>query len=223
MEIPSRRSRTPRIVVLQSCDETYLPLFRVTSPVNEEYAKKHAYVYRQLVGNISQVPHTANFNRYYLLRDEIEAKCFDWAAWLDSDALVIDHAVKLESIIDNSPEKMLIACRGADRGSYDINNGVFLINLRHPQALSMIEYVIAACERIPPANTEFCDDQCHMHCWLSQRADAGGDIAILRRYTDSETSLFNYDGSFIRHVLRGHGSLEKRVEELQRLKRLVQG
>ncbi len=219
LEVASRPpTDAPAIVILQSCDVLYLPLLRATSATNREYAEKHGYAYHTYVGNLSPIPHTSSFNRYYLIRREIKAGRFDWALWLDSDALVMDHGKRLESIIEKSPEKMLIACRGGRQGEHDINAGVLFLNLRHRQALSMVEYVIGECERIDPSrDAGFWCVQCHLHRWLSQHGDQHGKIPLLQRYTDPDANLFNYDGPFIWHVLREHGPIEKRTAELERL------
>ena len=206
-----------RITVLQSCDEAYAPILEATADANSAYASAHGYSYQKVVGNISRIPHTANFNRYYLLRDEIESGHHDWALWLDADAIVIDDRATLESIIARTPDKMLIACRGSMRGEFDINNGVFLLNLRHTLASQMVESAIRHCESIDPGNATFRSDQYVMHAWLLAQMDEDGRIEISQCYTGRDYNLFNYDGPFIRHVLRQHGPFERRVRELQRL------
>ena len=206
-----------RITVLQSCDEAYAPMLEVTADTNSAYATAHCYSYQCVVGNLSHVPHTGNFNRYYLLRDEIESGRHDWAFWLDADAIVIDAQTTLESIIARTPDKMLIACRGSMLGEHDINNGVFLLNLRHPSALQMVEAAIRHCERLDPRNTSFRSDQYVMHAWLLTQIDKSGRVDICQCYTGRDYNLFNYDGPFIRHVLREHGPFEQRVRELHRL------
>jgi hypothetical protein len=206
-----------RITILQSCDIPYTPLLDTTAATNRAYATAHDYTYRQHVGNLSPIPNTANFNRYYLLRQEIDSGTHDWALWLDADAIVVNHATSLESIIDRTPDKMLIACRGGCGGEQDINNGVFLLALRHPLASEMVEALISHCEQLDPRDSSFKDDQYVMHTWLRSRANEHGAIEILKCYTDGEYNLFNYDGCFIKHVLREHGALAERVGELRRL------
>ena len=209
----------PRIVIVQSCDETYAPLLAITANVNEKYAARHGYTYQSVAGNLAAVANTSNFNRYYLLRQEIEAGTHDWALWMDADAIVIDDNVLLEHFINHSSSKLLIACRGTMDGDHDINNGVFLLNLRHQLARDIVEFCIRACERIDPGNTSFHSDQRHMHKWLFDKRDASGRIHFIKCYTGEEYNCLNYDGPFIRHVLREFGDYEQRVHELQRLAR----
>jgi hypothetical protein len=207
----------PRIVILQSCDDKYAPMLVATTQVNSGYAAKHGYSYRSFVGNLATVPNTANFNRYYLLREELESGRHDWAFWMDADAIVIDDHVPLENFINRNPDKLLIACRGAMNGDYDINNGVFLLNLRHELASEVVEFCINACERINPGNLSFQCDQMQMHKWLMDKRDASGRVHFVKCYTGEEHHCMNYDGPFIRHILREFGDFQQRVQELQRL------
>ena len=142
--------RCARTIILQSCDASYTPLLDATAATNQAYARKHGYAFRQFVGNLSSIPHTANFNRYYLLREEISRGEHDWALWLDADAIVVNHANRLETIIERSPDRLLIACRGTFDGEFDINNGVFLLNLRHRLSGEIVDAMIGHCERLDP-------------------------------------------------------------------------
>jgi len=170
-----------------------------------------------MIGNLSPIPQTANFNRYYLLRQAIAEQRYDWAVWIDADAIIIDPQVTLESIIGRSPDKLVIACRGGHAGEHDINNGIFFLNLRHPYAREMIEYSINHCERLNCQTGGFRGDQHTMQTWLSSKFDINGHIALLQRYGGNEYNLFNYDGPFIRHVLRVCGALDQRIVKLRQL------
>ncbi len=195
----------------------YAGCLHATVETHVAYAKAHDYGYRWVIGNLSPTPQTANFNRYYLLRQAFIEDHYDWAMWIDADAIVIDATVTLESIIDRSPDQLLIACRGGNAGDFDINNGVFFLNLRHPHARELVEHCIEYCERLDRQSCGFRGDQKVMHDWLRLRQDIDGHLDLLRRYTDREYNLFNYDGQFVRHVLRTCGTLDQRIDELRRL------
>ncbi|MCH5376575.1 MAG: hypothetical protein JJ992_21610, partial [Planctomycetes bacterium] len=203
--------------MLQSCDDRFAPMLEATVGTNSSYARRHGYSYQQVIGNLSPVPDTGNFNRYYLLRQEIDREAHDWALWLDADAIVIDHQIRLESIIDRSPAKMLIACRGSLHGDHDVNNGVFLLNLRHRQAREMIDACIGYCESLDRRSKGFHDDQHVMQAWLMTQRDDTGRVPSVQCYAGAEYNLFNYDGAFIRHVLREFGEFQQRVRRLQTL------
>lgn len=215
-------SQPYRISILQSSDEHYERLLLATAGVNRAYAQAHGYAYRCTIGTFTANSHTGNFNRYYMLRNDLDAAQNDWALWLDADAIVVDHRVRLESIIDRTPEKLIIACRGSERGDYDINNGVFLLNLRHSQARELVDCLIRHVEGLPAGTRCFNDDQHVMHDWLRGKSDCGARVPMVRCYRGAEYNLFNYDGPFIRHVLRDSGDLDQRVNELVRLGNEVQ-
>jgi hypothetical protein len=206
----------PSTVLLQSCDERYAPLLEITGAVNAAYAAAHGYAYRRFVGFKSPGA-GANFNRYYLIREELDRGEHDWALWLDADALVVDLSVPLESIIARTPDKLLIACQGTLRGDFDINNGVFLISLRHPLARTFVDHMLLSGDQLGNPPQGFYSDQRVMHEWLRDQGDQEGRIPIVQRYTGEESNLFNYDGGFIQHVLRERGDFETRLEILRGL------
>jgi hypothetical protein len=210
----------PSTIVLQSCDETYAPLLEASGPVNSTYAALHGYTYRSFVGFMSPTA-GANFNRYHLIREELDVGRHDWAFWMDVDAIAIDLRFPLESLIERTPEKMLIACTGTDRGEFDINNGVFLMNLRHPLARELVEDVIRVGDSLGRAPNGFYSDQAIMQRWLQGYADEAGHISFLQCYAGSDRSLFNYDGRFIKHVLRTCGNGEQRLAKIRRLAELA--
>lgn len=206
-----------RVLILQSCDEPYKPMLLATTAANQAYARAHGYGYRGTVDNFSARSRTGNFNRYYLLRDELDQARYDWALWLDADAIVLDHRVTLESIIDRTPDRLIIACRGGEHGDYDINNGVFLLNLGHPRAREVVDCCIRYVENLPTDDVWFHDDQWLVHEWL-KASEGQGEPPLVQCYKGGDYNLFNYDGAFIRHVLREFGGFEERVSELHRLR-----
>lgn len=208
-----------QIIVLQSSDHDYAPFLELTASVNRRYAALMGYGYKNFIGNISPRPQTANFNRYYLLREVTTRTSHQWALWMDADAIVIDPTVRLESIVHANRDRLIIACRGCDAGEHDINNGVFLFNLRHPLARRFLSHLIMAARRVSPNNSRFQSDQRHVQAWLRRRMEPDGRIRVAKRYAGSESDKFNYDGPFIQHVLRTWGTLEERLERLRVLRR----
>ena len=210
-----------KTVILQSCDEPFAKHFQSALKANAAYANANGYGYQQVIGNLSPVPNTSNFNRYYLLQQQIDKQTYDWAFWIDGDAAIIDRTILLESIIDRSPDKLLIACRGSMNGDHDINNGVFFLNLRHTLARSLTTRCIEHCEglseSVNPNDSGFQDDQHVMHDWLHSHRNESGRVPIVQCYTGDEANLFNYDGPFVRHLLREFGSLQSRGEQLSLL------
>jgi hypothetical protein len=206
-----------RVVIVQSSDRDYRTLLSVTGRVNAHYARRHAYGYCRFVGNLSATPSTANFNRYYIIRYLVDLQKFGWALWLDADAMIVDHTRRLEDVVELSPRQLLIACAGQNHGHYDINSGVFFVNLGHPRVLRMTQSVIDECERLGPNHSARTSDQHHLQQWLRRHAGPEGIIPFLRRFCGPDASAFNYRGDFIRHELREYGTPEQRLEVLKQL------
>lgn len=207
------------IQMFQSCDVRYAPMLQVVSEANRAYAKLHGYAYSATIENCSITPYTANFNRFYLLRESILQGGYDWALWMDADAVVVDPRIKLESFIRDNSDKLIIACRGADKGDFDINNGVFFLNLKHPLALDVVNECIRYVESLPADNRAFHHDQKVMHSWLRTKEDSAGKIDCLKCYRGQQYNLFNYDGRFIQHVLSEGRDFKWRMNRLQSLAR----
>jgi hypothetical protein len=203
------------IILIQSCDEGYFSLLESTSSANSSYAARHGYGYRAEVGNLCPVPNSGNWNRYYLLKQEILSGIYDWAFWMDADAVVRNQTIPLETIIDRTPDKTVIACSGGNDHDHNINNGVFLLNLRHPLAHELVDYAIAQSRRLDPQGRRFQADQPTMQHWLRRYYDGRGKIPLVKNYSGPEHNLFNYTGPFVCHVLRKHGPLEKRLDRLR--------
>ncbi len=209
------RRDAPRLILLQSSDRDYAPFLDVTGDVNREYAERFNCGYASFVGNASRRPKTANFNRYFMLRHVVAQTNCQWAMWMDADAIVVDPTIRPDSIIDASPDKLIIACRGRDTGPHDINNGVFFLNLRHRETERFLRYLTRVCFRLPPRNSSFHSDQRHVHDWLKTRRSPSGAINCVKRYTGSQHDKFNYGGPFIHHALRKSGTFEQRLDQLR--------
>ncbi len=208
-----------RVIVLQSTDRAYAPLLEVSGRTNRRYAERMNYAYAQYIGNPAPRPMTANFNRYYLLREVMRHTTHQWALWIDADAIVADPSVSVEPIINADRDKLIIACRGTDAGEHDINNGVFFFNLRHRDAARFLGYVIVAVRHVRPDNSRFRSDQRHMQSWLRRRMRPDGSIPQLKRYAGRHANDFNYNGPFIKHFLRRAGSFDQRIERLKSVQR----
>lgn len=214
-----RHTAEQRVIVLQSADRTYAPFLEVTGCANCRYAERMNHAYAQFIGNVGPRPMTANFNRYYLLREVAKHTYHQWALWMDADAIVVDPAVPLESIIDGDRDKLIIACAGHRWGDHDVNNGVFFFNLRHPETSRFLRYLIGAARHVRRDNARFHSDQQHFQAWLWRRRRADGSIACVKRYAGSSSRTFNYNGTFIQHALRRTGTFEQRLQRLQSLQR----
>ena len=84
------------IVTLYTPDIEYA---YITTEYNNRYAKKHGYCFVEYCGSLDKTrkPHWSK-----ILAITANLVHFDWVWWLDVDAIVMDHGIKLESIIDEN-------------------------------------------------------------------------------------------------------------------------
>lgn len=133
------------LIVLQTaCGETYEQMLKVTEACHRKWCEMHNYTYRSFVGIKRGVhPWHASFNRFYMLNEVIQEGTYDWALYMDVDCVVVDLAKSMQDLLD--PKYAIIACSGGGH-DWEINAGIFLLNLRHPQAPEIISLCIKVYE-----------------------------------------------------------------------------
>lgn len=201
-----------KIVILQSCDYKYMDFVDITMKPNMKYAQIHNYTYKFSIGESA---FSSYYNRHFMLRDELASGKYDWALWMDVDAMVHNIEITLESIIDESPDKMLICCQGGMGGEWDVNMGVFFLNLRHPLTRQFVDDAVIKYNNMIIGAITYMDDQAHVQNWLLERM-VNEKISFLKRYVDSEHNKFNYGGNFIAHHLTASGTWGERLERLSK-------
>ena len=228
-----------RIVLVQTCDATsgYKGLMDVTRKVNEEYCEKWGYEYRAFVGMKRGFhPWHATFNRIYLMEEALKASASgggaDWVVYLDADAYVHNLETRLEEIIfeDDNATKAFIFCTGGGPLPSDINAGVFFMNAKSPFAAPVISLWKTYYESIltddilfrAPVPWSICSktlcvqDQSMLEAIFKTYDEMGVLPRILRTYQDGSGggNRFNYDGAFIKQLIRPHmGSRGPCIEE----------
>ena len=152
----------------------------------------------------------------------VQAKQYDWVFYLDNDAVIIDHTSRLDTYM--KAECLIVAAMGGTDAFFDINDGVMLINLRHPKAVLVIKEWRHMYERVsleslanePDGSfrkygAERFDDQGMLHAVIRQHVEP----ASMCVQTGNNVTM-NYNGSFVKHVLRGDArSVDDRLLELQ--------
>lgn len=215
---------SPSVVIMQTHDgELYEPFFSVTQPANKKYAKKHGYDYWSFVGVIrGQKPWHAAFNRLYMLEMAVQAKQYDWAFYLDNDALIVDHTLNLD--VHLKQHCLIVAAMGGTEAFFDINDGVMLINLRHPKVVFAIKEWRHMYERISTKSLANEPDGSFRKYGAEKYDDQGMLHAVIRQHVHPDSMCvqkgssvtLNYNGSFVRHVLRGDArSVQDRLQELK--------
>jgi len=92
----------------------------------KEYCKLHDYVYifKNKYENELKLP--IYWKKLQFVNDVLENNDFDYVLWLDSDTLIIDKTISLESILEDSDNYSIYM--GKDLNTkFNLNAGVFLI------------------------------------------------------------------------------------------------
>lgn len=133
---------SPIVEIIQTSDaEQYVNMLSLGRDVNQLYARYQQLDYSYFVGiKRGFFPWHATFNRILILHERFLAGYTGWLFYLDADAYVYDLAFDLKHYLTQHEDKALIAAAGGETGeSWDINIGVFLINLAHREANRLIE------------------------------------------------------------------------------------
>lgn len=218
----------PRVLVLQTCDGVkYKDLADLSESVNRKYANRHGYDYKRFDGiKRGGLPWHATFNRIYLIDEEIERGYYDWVIYIDVDAIVVDHGKSIEDFFDY--KYGLIACRGASDDPeifWDINAGVLIYNLRNLHIKQIvqrwredyekfsIEYLSADGDSaFKNLGNRVCDQGLLQDIIRSLGPD------VVKVYRGDEHDAFNYDGPFIKQILRTHDDgTDSRLDKMKRV------
>jgi hypothetical protein len=199
-----------KIMMLQTADGgEYADMLAVGRSVNETYATAHGLKYHYYIGiKRGYFPWHAAFNKVFLIRELMLAGFRGWIFYLDADAFVHDCDFDLAGYLSRYFDKALIAGPGGTGGEpWDINDGVFLINLAHDDARQLIkvwhDHIMSTSDeqlRNAPVWYDVMSDQQWLHLILQQ------EPRFLEGLHLAERSFFNdYKASFVRQVFRAPG------------------
>jgi len=213
----------PKLKVIQTSDPTvYKPLLDITSELNEARCKKLGIAYEKYCGiKRGDCPMFANFNRIYLLLEHLD-KEFDWILYMDADAMITNPLFNPYSVILPDKDKGFIFCTGGKYPKWDVNDGVFFCNLRHPE----VRKVLLQWKN----DFESAQEVCQVNSWAEYHKGHGCQWylqQILKKYYNKSNynwwktymkpnhKVFNYDGPNIKQILRppsGEFNLENRIK-----------
>ena len=137
-----RRGERPAVTLLQTADPfRYAPMLAVTQPNVTEYARRHGFGYRSFVGlKRGRWNWQASYNRLPMLVELLNEGVGGWALYLDADAYVRDLDFDLAAYLRAHRDKAAIfATSGVTGEAWDINSGVALVNLDHPQGRALVQ------------------------------------------------------------------------------------
>jgi hypothetical protein len=197
----------PDVIILQTADGgAYADMLAVGRRANEAYALKHGLAYQCFVGiKRGYFPWHAVFNRIFLIRELILVDFRGWVFYLDADAYVHYMDFDLLSYLKRHVDKAMIAGPGGLGGEpWDINDGVFFINLGHDDARRLIEdwyddFMSTSDEELrnAPRWQDVPSDQPRLHRILQRNEQ------YLRVLHIAERHFFNdHKARFVRHALR---------------------
>ncbi len=213
------------VIFLQTSDHTYRPLLETTSRTVREYCSRHDFGYESYLGIIRGChPWHAVYNRIALLERLVQTGFLGWVCYLDADAFIADLDFDLRNYLADKNEFALIAAPGGPpRVWWNMNDGVFLINLGNPVGRQIIRdwairFAMITDEQLQNAEAwgSVPSDQPLLHEVLQSIPDGN-------KYTlvEDASRLLNYNGRFIKQVLRAAGTFAGRLARLNSSVELV--
>jgi hypothetical protein len=197
-----------KIILMQTADpHLYSEMLWWTSVPNKLYAWRLGIEYQAFLGlKRGYFSWHACFNRLILLHDLLQRRYDGWVFYLDADAYVYDLGFDLHTYIGNLDGKIaMVAGPGGIEGhAWDINTGVFLINLGQRSGQEIIslwydDFMSVSEEDLRNQSEWGMDDQKRLHRVLQNHGELIEAIKIEQR------EFFNdYHASFVRQVLTDH-------------------
>lgn len=226
-----------KLKVIQTCDATspYKTLLEVTRLVNEQYCKRHNYAYEVFTGIKHGVhPWHACFNRIFMFEDEINKQEYDWILYMDADCFVHNLDIKAEDIVADGGDVGMLFCGGAGPDCpvmYEVNSGVIFMNVRNRYADAIVKmwkavfvsiFTDDVCQRsvVPfglvggPSNAIIADQGMLTQILHIYYSFGVLDNIAVKTYRGADYTKFNYNGDFIKQLLRPHcGQYGTQIEE----------
>lgn len=204
------------ITFLQTADANYWRLLKLTSKTVREYCRRNGFLSESFFGIIRGYhPWHATFNRIPLLKRILGGGYSGWVCYLDADAYIADLDFDLAEYLGDKDGVAFIAAPGGRLGWWDVNAGVFFINLSHRVGKQIIHewasrFSLISEDELRAASrwSQVPDDQALLHQVLQDIPDAQSSVLI----DGGNPRLLNENnGLFIRQILRSvGGSIEER-------------
>jgi Domain of unknown function (DUF4214) len=209
------------MLFLQTGDPSFGPFIDQTSRTVREYCRRHRFNCQIFYGTIRGVYRWhATYNRVLLLRQLVDAGHRDWACYLDGDAYIVDLDFDVRAYLrDKADRALVIAQAEADAPWWNVNSGVFMINLGSPVGRRI---VLGWSERLDAISDEELvrykarslerGDQRLLALTLKDMPELEDHVEIDR----ATPPVINYEsGSFIRHQMRPYGSWQQRLKRVR--------
>lgn len=208
------------VTVFQTSDAfNYYEMLQITAETARTLCWRQSLTYESFVGirKGRQAWHST-YNRIPYLREKLNEGYRGWVLHLDADAFVQDPDFDVRSYLAERSRFALIgAPSGASDNFWDINIGVFFLNLAHPTTQDLIIYWSDYLARYDLKNdtsawsVAFADDQAMVHEYLSQRPETEQHLLL-----EPWEFMNAPQASFVRQLMR-HPSVtfEQRVQNIR--------
>ncbi|WP_133637075.1 hypothetical protein [Zavarzinia compransoris] len=196
-------------------------MLAATSRSVTAYCQRHDFRYEAYVGlKRGYFGWHASFNRIYILRELIDRGYRGWAVYMDADAFVADFDFDLRGFLADKDRYAGIFTPSGVTGEYwDINNGIFLINLASPVAHKIVSdwydlFQIVTDEQLrnaPDWTNDFLDDQGILQKIFREWPAVKDDLFYV-----SHRIINSIEASFLKQFMRGHEpDLGKRIRSIE--------
>lgn len=203
--------------MLQTSDpEAYVRLLGCSRSINEYYALKNGIQYQSYIGiRRGYFPWHACFNRVFMIHDLMKCGYDGWVFYLDADAYIADVEFDIRTyLVEHNNLAIIMAPGGLTGENWDVNDGVFLLNLGHDRAREIV--CLWHASLFHTTDDELRDaaqwedvpnDQGRLQDLLRQRPDLADVIYI------EDRKFFNdYQSSFVRQIFRSEDlTLDDRI------------
>jgi hypothetical protein len=153
-----------------------------------------------------------------MLEELVSSGYKGWVFYLDADAFVYNMEFDVRSLMQDTHASLLAARGGSTGHHWDINCGVFLLNLGTVAGQAIVHLWFDDLMRTPRDALYAAED------WGATPSDQDRLQDILRRNAGlahawlkhlPKDLLNNRKATFVRQVLRAHGSFEERCLEIR--------
>ena len=194
-----------KIGILTATDARYAPVAAITGPVNTAYVDAHGYERRNILICDELTWAETVWEKIPMLRKYLSD--YDWLMWIDADAMVMNHRVKIEDLIAKCPLDTDLIISSDLHG---LNAGVFLLRNRQWAR----DFLQSVDESKPEFISHRYPEQEAMNAILKDFNGKNGDypVSYLPQWLLNQFWLQWIPGDFIIH--HSGGSVEDKVKGL---------
>lgn len=187
------------MLIFQSCDpHQYARMLRWSGSILARYSEIHGLRYESTIGILrGKLPWHASYNRIELLQRFRAAGYRGWVGYFDVDAIVTTAEDAIPALIAAHVDRAAIFVHTGAQGApwFDINNGIFFLNLGHPSANKILSAWSERWHSVPDDvlaasvnwGESFDDDQYMLQKVLREHESLRHDVVVtsdeVRRHT----------------------------------------